>query len=430
MKKILGLTMVSLLSISLFSCANSNNKEENVFKLLGQPDIAYNRNINDDHYSTFIDKYEAFSSKLTYSYAKEFKNIQGYQNLNLTHSPLSIFSSLCVVAKISNGECKNEILNALDMDIDLIDECIGNFLYSHDNEVEEITNSMFFRNDISYNNNTIDSLTNIYNCYPYYVDFSDRTIGDRISKFIKDKTHGLIDKKMLIDPNTMFMLLNTLYFKDDWKKEFEYTNEEYSFINYDSSRTNTKLISSEYISGKTYETEEFESFYSITKKSYKLKFIVPKDNYDIFDIFTEENINLVNNTKYISSELIDGITYNYHTNCLFPKFEAKSNDVSIKKILKNDFSLVKLFSINPDFSELLETNEITEANMEHDAILKVDEKGIEGAAVTTFYEATSAAPIETIKDVYKSLVVDKAFGYLLTNRTNEILFSGIINNID
>ena len=65
--------------------------------------------------------------------------------------------------------------------------------------------------------------------------------------------------------------------------------------------------------------------------------------------------------------------------------------------------------------------------IQHVAKLKVDRKGIEGAAVTVVVDAPTSP--ELIEEVLYDMVIDRAFGYVLTDPYGTILFTGVVNNI-
>ncbi|MDE6060358.1 MAG: serpin family protein, partial [Clostridia bacterium] len=64
-------------------------------------------------------------------------------------------------------------------------------------------------------------------------------------------------------------------------------------------------------------------------------------------------------------------------------------------------------------------------NIQHVTDLTVNKKGIEGAAVTVIKGAMSSRPAEIKLD----FVIDKAFGFIITDRDNVTLFSGVVNKI-
>ena len=120
------------------------------------------------------------------------------------------------------------------------------------------------------------------------------------------------------------------------------------------------------------------------------------------------------------------------TKSLFPKFEAEYDD-DIKNILLNEFNIKSLFGVESvcDFSNVLQDVDVYCSSVIHKTKLKVDEVGIEGAAVTVMmFEPESAGPGEDpIKYVYHDYIVDKSFGFILTDSRDITLFSGVVNKI-
>ena len=68
------------------------------------------------------------------------------------------------------------------------------------------------------------------------------------------------------------------------------------------------------------------------------------------------------------------------------------------------------------------------SQVRHVAQLNVDKKGIEGAAVTMITDAGAMAP-DFWTDVYADFVVDRAFGFIITDWYDTTLFAGVVGNI-
>ena len=86
--------------------------------------------------------------------------------------------------------------------------------------------------------------------------------------------------------------------------------------------------------------------------------------------------------------------------------------------------------LNPttcDFSSIT-TDAAFVSKIRHLAKLKVNKTGVEGAAVTYMEAPGSAGPGE-YSDVYETFIVDKEFGFILSEG-DTVLFSGIVTNID
>ena len=173
-------------------------------------------------------------------------------------------------------------------------------------------------------------------------------------------------------------------------------------------------------------TETYRYATTKTENGFKLKFIVPNDGYTIDDVFTKENLKEINSIDGYLAVDDERREYN-HTRCLFPEYEA-SYDQDIKSTLSRKFGINAIFSIDTaNLSNLVGTRAYI-SEILHQTKLIVDRKGIEGAAVTVSPAAGAPGP-GPYTDVYHDFIVDKAFGFVITDYKNTILFSGVIKNI-
>jgi serpin B len=65
-------------------------------------------------------------------------------------------------------------------------------------------------------------LTNYYKADTRTFDISDAGVPDVINGWIESNTNGLI-KNMIdeLDPSTVMLLINAIYFKGQWNSQFE-----------------------------------------------------------------------------------------------------------------------------------------------------------------------------------------------------------------
>ena len=143
------------------------------------------------------------------------------------------------------------------------------------------------------------------------------------------------------------------------------------------------------------------------------------------EIFTAENLALVKGTKDFGDYDAETQTQ-FRTRLILPVFEA-STDVDLVKTLQA-LGIRDLFSpVRCDNSALLDSSLQAYCNeVRHIAKLKVDRRGVEGAAVTVMGEA-GAAPSDNV--VYADFAVDRAFGFLLTDPYGNILFAGVVRSL-
>ena len=67
-------------------------------------------------------------------------------------------------------------------------------------------------------------------------------------------------------------------------------------------------------------------------------------------------------------------------------------------------------------------------SIKHTTTLNVNELGVEGAAVTVAELAGSAGP-DDYTEVFLDFVVNKAFGFMITDPTGVVVFSGVVNTL-
>ncbi len=434
MKKILSIIFIFIILIGVSGCSNG----------IYQSILLKNPNVNETYKNyqnideEFLDSLSNFSSKLSFEY-KDYFEIED----NFVISPVSVYMALAMVVECSDGETREEVLNALGMTYDevktntkaLFEILTKERKYGSKLMYKQmISNSIWFDKSLELKENILDSLVNDYYCYPYKTDFlnKNKQANKDIRNFVKEKTKGLIDQDFKLDELTLFALINTYYLKDVWINdgdELRFTSEEYDFENSDKSINKTKLMYGLYQEGRAQEYDTFKTFYTQTANGTKIKFMLPKDEYSIDDIYNYENIELVNSIKdYQANDTINKISY--QTRCLFPKFEADSNN-DLKSLFKERFNIKSLFDSDKcNYTNISDAKDICCTKLVHMVKFKTDEVGMEGAAVTVVANGAESAGGSTYEIIFEDFVIDRAFAYIVTDSNDIMLFSGIMNNLE
>ena len=380
------------------------------------------------------------------SFAYDFSE-QTYSALggsdNFAVSPVSVYMALSIAAECAADRTRDEILSALGVSYDALrtdfTKLYRSLIFEDIDEGRligklNLTNSIWLnsgREELIVKEKCINSLSDNFFCYSYSADFTNynKQANQALTDFIKERTNNLIDKNYEISQEVSFILMNILYLKDLWNSEgypLNFTDKYYGFASSNGGGKSVKLLNGRYSLGRAYEDETFTHYYTSTAHGYKLKFILPKDGYSVADVFTAENIEKVNTlTDYNALDEENLIRYNTH--CQFPEFSA-SFDKDVKGVLQSYFNIRSMFNADTsDFSSISDMKNYC-SQVRHTAKLKVNKMGIEGAAVTIMDVCGSAGPDE-YKDVYLDFVVDRAFGYVITNSRNTVLFTGVVNAI-
>ncbi len=414
MKKIAALVLAILFSVTAFSCSGL---------ISGGKATALNKVIYDEKGSREYFYDADYFAKLSAFSGKVYQDCAENDNANYVMSPLSLYMALAVLHSVGDDGVKSDIETLFGMDagdISKTDDLFISLVREREDEGKlvsklDLTNSIWLDTEFTANQTALDRLAEDFYCYAYKTPFkSDNKAANlAIRKFIKEKTKGLIDKDFELEPATLFAIINTLYFKDCWNFDKGLTVKKRDFTANGETKEKDFLIG-EYYDGKVGETEVSEYFYSKTSSGYRIKFILPKDGVELKDAMTAENVNAVNYAKYIDEE--DGVRY--LTRCIFPKFKIES-DTPVKEVFENKGYLTNAFRA---YTSDLTDKELCVSDIKHSAVLKVDEKGIEGAAVTIIASKATAEPPEHEQKL--DFVIDRSFGFLVTDPYGVILFAG------
>lgn len=390
----------------------------------------------DEGYLAFLQKLDSFAAKFSAAAYEKYGDGE-----NIVVSPISVYMALALVCECGEGETRQEILDAVGVTYEEVNK-YTKYLYAFCNQefydyneanrkvlvgYELLTNSIWLNDGVPFKNDGVQKLSQEYNCDVFQTQFGTDKAKNDLKAYIEEKTNGLIDGNLPLNADTIFVLLNTFYLKDVWTrlgKDLDLSDKEYTFVNSNGTSVIKKLLVSKYTVGRVQEFDSYSVYYVKTLNGFKLYFMLPNHNNTVGDIFTQKNIeNVISISGWNGYE--DMVCHN--TRVLFPKFEAEFNE-SINDIMQENFGIVSLFDADKcNVSNVIDGSAYC-SNIIHKSKLKVDEKGIEGAAVTVAIMAGSAQDPYTYE--YHDFVVDRAFGFILTDQYGTVLFSGVVNTID
>lgn len=418
--------------LSFTACADGGLAGKST--LLGKPATAKSveyEELEAEDFNVFKKSVEEFAAGFAaYAYL-------GYEKQdNFAVSPISVYMALALAAECAGGDTRSEILGGLGVSYQQLKTHFSTLYRSlaREKKVDNKTTSLLsLGNSVWVNEGTnvkkacINSLSNDYYAYSYSADFANDNVqaNKAVRDFAKKRTNGIIDQDFKISEETLFTLINTLYLKSVWNtngKDLPFAEDRYDFTAKNGTVKNVQLLEGYYNGGRIQEFETFTAFYTATKDSYRIKFLLPKDGYTIDSVFTAANVAAVNAvTDY--GFLNEDETVRYLTRVLFPEYKC-GYDGDIVGILEDNFN-IDLSSQACDFSTI--TNDTVYCDkIQHVTDLTVNRKGIEGAAVTVAPAPGAAGPMET---VYSDFIVNKAFGFIITDSRDTTLFSGVVNNV-
>ena len=425
---ILGLSVLPLVA-----CSTINSASFKPLKLAEQEISSGRTSLLKLRQPEFIGKLNDFSGRFLESALQEFDE----EKENLCFSPTSLYNVLAMLVTSTDGDSKQEILNVLGMNEHEVKTYTkewlndANYKYVYNTKTvarQTADNYVFFAKGGDFVDAGLEALRAQERASSYEVDFANanKEVNKKISSIIKEKTNGLIHPDLNFDRSTLMVLMNILYFKSRYFLEGKlfHENEPREFTLRDGTKKWERLLAHHHIEGKQNDHGSFASFSESMLGGFRLRFLLPKDGYDVSDIQADDWAKVTSETY----DQYDKETYEYQTSLFFPEFEAEASKTVFNGILQG-FGIRSIFSPNTaDFSPILSEKSVPPYlnQVFQYTKLKVDDEGAEGAAVTIGDVCGSAAPLERIK-VYEDFIVNKSFGYMITDANNTILLAGYVN---
>ena len=356
---------------------------------------------------------------------------------NTVVSPVSVYMGLSLAAMCAGGETQTELLNALGVDEATLSAGAPELWRSLNRDFGKrgevsLSNSVWLQEGIPFEDACLQSLAEDFFADSYSADFAGNNdaANRALTDYIKDKTNGLIKADLQLPQETLFALVNTLYLKDTWNergRELPVT-EDMPFVTGAGSETLLPFMQAEYHAGRPFEGENFTAFSALTCSGFSLTFLLPDEGVPLSDVFTAENLAAVQDIDDWNA-VDEENRIHYYTRCIFPAFEGGC-DMDAREILKDEFGIELLFDEkNCDLTPLVGAgNNAYCFGAKHVATLKVDRRGIEGAAVFVLPGAGDAGPDE-YTEVHQDFVVDRAFGFVLSDLYDTPLFAGVVNEV-
>ncbi|MCP5062783.1 MAG: serpin family protein, partial [Ignavibacteriae bacterium] len=240
----------------------------------------------------------------------------------------------------------------------------------------DIANSIWYKNDLSFEQDFIDVNKKYFNAEVEGLNFNDPNSVKIINNWVSANTNGKIKSILNEIPSDAIMyLINAIYFKGTWKYEFDKDNTLDNFFKLSNgNEVPCKMMIQEndfeYYSGRDFQAIDLpygDGHFSMTV-------ILPNENKTVDEII-----------KNLDKESWDSWINNFNElkgTLQLPKFKLE-NEYSLNDVLKALGMEIAFNSGAADFTNLYEPGGVFISNVKHKTYVDVNEEGTEAAAVTS-----------------------------------------------
>lgn len=382
-------------------------------------DISSDVDFGKDDYKNII----LFNNKLGMDLLSE---VEADGNGNTFISPMSLFMALSMIYNGADGGTKTEIAKVLQnegMNVTELNKANASTLsklHSNAKKVQlNVANSIWlnekyhFQTDFSQNNK------DYFNANLQEIDIADsqssKMINDWVKKSTNDKIEKIVDAPL--DSDLVAILINAIYFKGNWKYEFDKKHTEKRTFYLDDGTTkdvpfmflNEKLA---YMGNEDFQAVSLP--YGDGEMS--MKVFLPRENSSLGKfrkMLTNDNWEKWNSEFYETKGTVR-----------LPKFQL-DYEVLLNEPLKR-LGMTTAFSESANFTKMIkESDPLMISKVKQKTYIDVFEEGTEAAGATSVEMTKSSAPV----DGPFEMEVNRPFFFAITDdETGLVLFMGSISN--
>ena len=343
-------------------------------------------------------------------------------NSNLFFSPYSISTALAIVYAGAHGETEKQMETALhftlpNQNLYSAFGALQKQLIQEDNSRGYrllLANALWLQKGEPVLEEFLNLTKNYYGAGITLLDFVNETEKSRqtINSWVEEKTKEKI--KELIPPNgvnpeTVLVLTNAIYFKGEWKNKFE---KQFT------KRTDFHISAKDKVEVDMMLTENMYKGYQ-DKKIQIVELPYKNDEISMVVILPREIEGITELEKTLTAENLNSLLSKMRTGQIevyLPKFKMAWGTFSLNKALI-DLGMPDAFDKKKaNFSGINGKGGIWISNVFHKAFIEVNEEGTEAAAGTA---------VVLTKGLYMDFRADHPFIFIIKdNRTGSILFMG------
>ena len=345
---------------------------------------------------------------------------------NRVCSPLNIYMALSMLAAVTGGETRQQILDALGAEsLDALQKQAAQLWAENSWDdglvTSTLANSIWLRDGYNYNSETLQKLGEDFYASAFSGEMGSDAYNNILRDWINEHTGNLLTEqagKLELNADTVLALVSTLYYSASWHDKFSSAATTQDVFHAPNGDVSTDFLHSS-DSNTVYYGDGFSAIGLSLENSGRMWLLKPDEGVDAAELLQNEDTLgfLLANGEWSQ-------TQRAIVNLSLPKF-AVSSDLDILDTLAQLGMTDVLDGIKSDFTPLTAANDslaLTQAK--HAARVKIDEDGCEAAAYTILgVEATAMMGPEDEID----FTLDNPFVFAITGIDGLPLFVGLVN---
>ena len=349
------------------------------------------------------------------------KLIDGTKNRNL--SPISVYLAMAMATEGTNGDTQAELLKLLGCrDLKELRNICGAML--SDLTVDAEKSTLTFANSIwmddhdgmlRFSDAYLQTLADVYRSEANAVDLSSVETGKQIADWIDRHTNGKIKPgPMQFDPETIAVLINTIYLKDAWRDAFNGEATDAGTFRKPDGDMTVDYMQRMFSDTTIYKGDGYLRCSIPLRTVGYMTFVLPDEGVPLES--------LLGSREKLHALLNDGEAINADVHVKLPKFEFRDK-MELANVLEA-LGAKLAFSDDADFSAMCDIPAQISSVLQ-ESYIGVNEDGVEAAAYTmvTVNGATAMMPKELPRIDFH---LERPFLYTIESWDGTVLFVGTV----
>lgn len=347
--------------------------------------------------------------------------LQGEENR--VCSPLNVYMALAMLAEVTEGSSRQQILDALGADsIEGLRTQARNLWeanYSDDVVVtSRLAASIWLDDSVNFKQETLDTLANTYYAAAFRGTMGSVDFNAALQGWLNEQTGGLLEEQvgeLAMDEQTVMALATTIYYCARWDDEFSQSATALGTFHAPEGDTDCVFLNDS-SNAAYYWGENFSAVRRELAYSGSMWLILPDEDTELSALVQDSEV---------MDFILSGGDWENNTyltvNLSVPKFDVASQ-LDLRETMQTLGITDVLDATSADFSPLTEDMDLVVSQALHGARVKIDEEGVEAAAYSVIAaDGTGGFPEEEI-----NFVLDRPFLFVITNEQGLPIFAGAV----
>ena len=343
---------------------------------------------------------------------------------NTLLSPLNVYMALGMLAEVTGGNSRSQILDVLGADsMETLRgraDSLWNANYCADGaSTSVLASSLWLNRNVSYHTAALETLAAVYRASSYQGTMGDPAYDKMLQDWLNDNTGGLLEDSVQgisMDPSTILALASTVYYQAKWKNEFREENNEQRIFHSSAGDVECTFMRQTDSHGVYYWSENFGAVSRRMEEGGQMWLILPDEEVDMDTVLRSDALYDLLDPEY---QWTDSKILKIHQ--YIPKF-----DVSAETDLAAGLTEMGITDVfdgkTADFSPLTDTGNVSLSEAKHAVRVMIDEEGVTAASYVVMMMAGAARPPEEEMD----FILDRPFIFAITGTDGVVLFMGVV----